>query len=94
MTYQCISTTAICLQPIKRVHKKCKIEGCDNKSQIGGVCVKHGAKTPRCKIEGCENKSQKNGVCVKHGAKIPRCKIEECESKSKQGGVCTKHGAY
>ena len=51
--------------------KKCKIDGCSNFSQIGGICVKHGAKIKRykCKIDGCSNKSKKSGVCIKHGAK-------------------------
>ena len=38
----------------KCIRKQCSVEGCENRSQIGGVCCKHGAKPKRCSIEGCE----------------------------------------
>ena len=94
MNQQYVSTTVICLKPIKKIwNKKCKIDECNNRSKINGVCVKHGAITPRCKIEECGKKSIKNGVCINHGAKQPRCKIEGCDKYSKKNGVCVKHGA-
>ena len=85
MNHQYISTTVISLEPVKRMwNQKCKIDRCSNRSKKGGVCVKHGAITPRCKIEECGKKSIKNGVCINHGAKQPRCKIEGCDKYSKK----------
>ena len=85
MNQQYVSTTVICLKPIKKIwNKKCKIDECNKRSKINGVCVKHGAITPRCKIEECGKKSIKNGVCINHGAKQPRCKIEGCDKYSKK----------
>ena len=73
----------------------CRIEGCSNNAQKGGVCVRHGATRPRCKIEGCSNQTINGGVCIRHGATTRRCKIEGCsnQARNRKGGVCARHGA-
>ena len=71
----------------------CRIEGCSNNAQKGGVCVRHGATKPRCKIEGCSNQAINGGVCIRHGATTPRCKIEGCSNNARKRGVCARHGA-
>jgi hypothetical protein len=79
-----------------RVKRKyCNQEGCGNKVQQGGVCIKHGAKVKRknCSQEGCGNKVRQGGVCIKHGAIVKRCSQEGCGNKVQQGGVCVQHGA-
>ena len=40
--------------------KTCNIEGCTNKVQKGGVCVRHGAEIKKCSSEGCTNQVQKD----------------------------------
>ena len=60
--------------------KLCRSIGCTNQTQIGGVCMRHGAKRKlkQCRKEGCTNQAKKGGVCKKHGAKvkIKLCSIE------------------
>jgi len=46
-------------------YKRCSHEGCTSKAKKGGVCFRHGAKTP-CVHEGCKNKVQLGGLCKKH----------------------------
>ena len=71
----------------------CRIEGCSNQAQKGGVCVRHGAIRPRCKIEGCSNQAKKQGVCVRHGASFKKCSSGGCSNRAVKGGVCVRHGA-
>ena len=79
----------------KKYRYECSADGCTNKAQKGGVCVKHGAKVEykRCSVEGCTNGVIKGGVCVKHGAKLKLCSFDGCTTQAKKGGVCVKHGA-
>ena len=78
----------------------CSEEGCKNKAQGGGRCLKHGGKQvyiPKmCTYEGCDNKARNNGgkFCIRHGAKKYKCKIEGCTNDAKGNGrVCRRHGA-
>ena len=74
----------------------CSKEGCKNKAQGGGRCLKHGGEKEHkiCTIEGCNNKVRNGGVCIRHGAKKYTCKIEGCTNDAKgNGGVCRRHGA-
>jgi hypothetical protein len=81
----------------KKYRYECFADGCTNKAQKGGVCIKHGAKIERklCSSEGCTNIAVKGGVCKKHGALVERkrCSSKGCTNKVVQGGVCMKHGA-
>jgi hypothetical protein len=77
----------------KRARKLCSADGCTNYAQLGGVCIRHGAKQKRCKIDGCTNQAKKGEVCVKHGAQLKQCNIEGCTNIVVKGGVCVKHGA-
>ena len=74
---------------------KCSVDGCENYSLKGGICVKHGAKIKRCSADGCEKHVQKGGVCITHGAVIvkKRCSIDGCEKQEQKSGVCRTHGA-
>ena len=76
----------------------CSEEGCKNKAQGGGRCLKHGGKKEHkiCTIEGCNNKARNNGgkFCIRHGAKKYTCKVEGCTNDAKGNGrVCRRHGA-
>ena len=78
----------------------CSEEGCKNKAQGSGRCLKHGGKQvyiPKmCTYEGCDNKARNNGgkFCIRHGAKKYTCKVEGCTNDAKGNGrVCRRHGA-
>ena len=44
------------------------MEGCNNKVQRKGLCIKHGARDDliQCNFEGCRNASREGGICKKH----------------------------
>jgi hypothetical protein len=73
--------------------KTCSADRCTSQSQIGGVCVRHGAKVKRCSSVGCTNYAKNGGVCIKHGAKVKLCSSIGCANKVFIGGVCKRHGA-
>lgn len=52
----------------KRKRKECSADGCNNISNKGGVCIRHGAKIQRkkCSSPGCVNIAQKGGKCKRH----------------------------
>eukprot|EP00984_Skeletonema_dohrnii_P016933 scaffold7615_cov86-Skeletonema_dohrnii-CCMP3373.AAC.3 len=80
--------------PPKKKHRyECSAEGCTNIVQIGGVCVRHGARRKRCISEGCTNKAVKGGVCWTHGGKVERklCSVGNCTKQAQKGGVCHRH---
>ena len=78
----------------KRYVKLCTTEGCANKAQNGGVCIRHGAKMKQCTSEGCLNRAVKGGVCKRHGADVDRkkCTVEDCTNLAVKGGMCKRHG--
>jgi hypothetical protein len=77
----------------KRGKKGCSVRGCKNQAQIGGVCMRHGAKVKLCSVRGCKNQAKKKGLCVKHGAKVKLCSVGGCKNQARDGGVCMRHGA-
>jgi len=72
---------------------RCKTNNCENGVIQGGLCIKHGAITPRCSVINCENGVQNKGLCFNHGAKVKKCKIKDCENQRQSEGLCFKHGA-
>ena len=80
----------------------CSIDGCTNKAQQEGICLKHGGKRVRhlntCSIIWCSNKAQHNGKCISHGGKIiKKCSRPERDSQASRGkharkeGTCIRH---
>ena len=95
---QSIATTKTKRKKTKR--KKCIVEGCNNHSQKGGVCVTHGPTAKRCSVEGCARGAIKGGVCITHGATKKKrkqyrklCSVEGCARGAVKEGVCITHGA-
>ena len=95
-----------CTRHTKKGKKPCSIKGCTNRSTVGGVCIKHGAKVKRCSHDGCNNIAQKRGLCRRHGAASERggvqgqekttrekCSLLLCTSAAVEGGVCLRHRA-
>lgn len=78
---------------LKRMRRKCNIEGCPNRVVQGGVCIAHGAKRKTCQIEGCDKNVKKAGYCSAHGPARKRCDFDSCERVAVQGGRCISHGA-
>lgn len=85
------------IEKIKSRKRTCRVPGCLNRYQQGGLCIKHGAKVKICTFEGCTNHAKVRGVCVRHGADITKwkkyCSFEGCSNVSVRKGVCVKHGA-
>ena len=77
--------------------KRCSHEGCNNKAQKGGVCIRHGAKVKRCSHkgctkQGCTKQAVKGGVCKEHGKKMMiRCSHMGCIKYARKGGVSNGH---
>jgi len=75
----------------------CNQDGCTNRVQKGGVCLRHGAVVRyTCRHEGCTNQVKRSrGVCTLHEAKqraVLTCKREGCPNPvGRQGGVCILH---
>jgi hypothetical protein len=54
-------------QASTRRRRCCAVDGCDNRTVQGGVCIAHGAKRRKCSVEGCDKNSKTKGKCATHG---------------------------
>jgi hypothetical protein len=72
----------------------CKHGSCTSKSQLGGVCFKHGGRVKACSHVGCTNNARLRGVCHRHGGvTVEKCIHEGCTNGAVKGPVCIRHGA-
>ena len=63
-------------------------EGCTNKLQKGGACIRHGIKTRKCNQEGCTDRPTNTGVGE---LKIPKYSKEGCTNIVVNGGICIRY---
>lgn len=76
-----------------RPAKPCNVSGCNNQSQDGKVCIKHGApwSKKQCSVDNCTKQAINGGVCRRHGATIKQCSHEGCTKHVQLGGACYQH---
>eukprot|EP00729_Bicosta_minor_P010318 gene10318-biopygen12109 len=73
---------------------ECKVNGCNNREVVRGLCIKHGA-YGTCTTKGCFATARQGPLqhCSKHGGGAYKpCSVAGCITTARRKGLCHKHG--
>ena len=73
---------------------ECKVNGCNNREVVRGLCIKHGA-YGTCTTKGCSATARQGPLqhCSKHGGGAYKpCSVAGCITTARRKGLCHKHG--